>query len=69
MEQPREGGGKVREMSIGYLTGNQAVAEGAMAAGLKFYAGYPITPASDLFEYLSEKLPPKRGGSSLSGRG
>ncbi|GGP20722.1 2-oxoglutarate ferredoxin oxidoreductase subunit alpha [Thermocladium modestius] len=53
-------------MSIGYLTGNQAVAEGAMAAGLKFYAGYPITPASDLFEYLSEKLP-KRGGVVYQG--
>ena len=52
--------------SIGYLTGNQAVAEGAMAAGLRFYAGYPITPASDLFEYLSEKLP-KRGGVVYQG--
>ncbi len=56
----------MRGVSVGYLTGNQAVAEGAMAAGLKFYAGYPITPASDLFEYLSEKLP-KRGGIVYQG--
>jgi 2-oxoglutarate ferredoxin oxidoreductase, alpha subunit (EC 1.2.7.3) len=37
------------------------VAEGAMAAGLGVYVGYPITPSSDMFEYLSEELP-KRGG-------
>jgi len=45
-----------------FLNSNQAVAEGAMAAGLGVYVGYPITPSSDMFEYLSEELP-KRGGS------
>ncbi len=44
-----------------YIPANIAIAEGAMAAGLNFFAGYPITPASDLFEYLAEKLP-GRGG-------
>ncbi len=44
-----------------FLNSNQAVAEGAMSAGLNVYIGYPITPSSDLFEYLSEKLP-ERGG-------
>ncbi len=44
-----------------YIPANIAVAEGAMAAGLNFFAGYPITPASDLFEYLAERLP-GRGG-------
>ncbi len=44
-----------------YIPANIAIAEGAMAAGLNFFAGYPITPASDLFEYLAEKLP-ERGG-------
>ncbi len=48
-------------MRVEYLTSNIAVAEAAMVAGLKFFAGYPITPASDLFEYLAEKLP-ERGG-------
>ena len=40
-----------------FLTGNQAMAEAAIVAGLNVFIGYPITPASDLFEYLSEKLP------------
>jgi len=44
-----------------FASGNIAIAEGAMTAGLKFYAGYPITPSSDLMEYLAEKLP-QRGG-------
>jgi len=44
-----------------YVTSNIAIAEGAMASGLKFFAGYPITPTSDILEYLAEELP-KRGG-------
>jgi 2-oxoglutarate ferredoxin oxidoreductase subunit alpha len=39
------------------MTGNQAIAEGAIAAGCRFYAGYPITPSSDVAEALSGKLP------------
>ena len=39
------------------MTGNQAAALGAMAAGCRFYAGYPITPATGLMEYLAESLP------------
>ena len=42
------------------LSGNQAIAAGAMAAGLEFFAGYPITPASDILEWLSAKLPAGR---------
>ncbi len=48
-------------MRYEYVTGNIAVAEASMTAGLKFYAGYPITPSSDIFEYLARELP-KRGG-------
>ena len=48
-------------MRVEYVTSNIAIAEGAMAAGLKFFAGYPITPTSDILEYLAEELP-KRGG-------
>ncbi|MGC9191910.1 MAG: 2-oxoacid:acceptor oxidoreductase subunit alpha [Conexivisphaera sp.] len=48
-------------MRAEFLDSNQAVAEGAMAAGLGVYVGYPITPSSDMFEYLSEELP-RRGG-------
>jgi 2-oxoglutarate ferredoxin oxidoreductase subunit alpha len=39
------------------MHGNQAVAEGAIAAGCRFYAGYPITPSSEIAEILSEKMP------------
>jgi 2-oxoglutarate ferredoxin oxidoreductase subunit alpha len=49
-----------------FLTGNEAMAEAAIAAGLKVFIGYPITPASDLFEYLAEKLP-EHGGIVFQG--
>jgi 2-oxoglutarate/2-oxoacid ferredoxin oxidoreductase subunit alpha len=40
-----------------FMTGNQAMAEGAIAAGCRFYAGYPITPSSEIAEVLSGRLP------------
>jgi 2-oxoglutarate ferredoxin oxidoreductase subunit alpha len=43
------------------LLGNEAVAEGALAAGCRFFAGYPITPASEISEILSVRLPRIRG--------
>ncbi len=39
------------------ISGNEAVALGAMAAGVRFYAGYPITPASEIMEWLAKHLP------------
>lgn len=39
-----------------YLSGNEASAEGAIAAGCRFYAGYPITPSSELMERMAERL-------------
>jgi 2-oxoglutarate ferredoxin oxidoreductase subunit alpha len=48
-------------MRVEYITGNTAIAEASIVAGLKFYAGYPITPSSDIFEYLARELP-KHGG-------
>ncbi len=39
------------------MTGNEAIAEGALTAGCKFYAGYPITPTSDLMEHMARRLP------------
>ena len=36
------------------LNGNQAFAYGALAAGLNFYAGYPITPSTDVYELLEK---------------
>jgi 2-oxoglutarate ferredoxin oxidoreductase subunit alpha len=40
-----------------YLSGNEAVAEGALAAGCRFYAGYPITPSSEIMEAMATALP------------
>jgi len=39
------------------MQGNEAVAEGALQAGCRFFAGYPITPATEISEILSVKLP------------
>ena len=46
------------------LQGNQAVVERAIAAGVKFFAGYPITPSTEVAESLAEKLP-KNGGKFI----
>ncbi|MCS7128212.1 MAG: 2-oxoacid:acceptor oxidoreductase subunit alpha [Sulfolobales archaeon] len=43
------------------LSGNEAIAEGALAAGCSFFAGYPITPSSEIMHYMARELP-KRGG-------
>ncbi|MFW9931155.1 MAG: 2-oxoacid:acceptor oxidoreductase subunit alpha [Candidatus Thorarchaeota archaeon] len=47
-----------------YWQGNQACAEGALAAGCRFFAGYPITPASEIAEIMSQALP-RIGGTYL----
>src|SRR5512136_1466560 len=39
------------------MQGNEAVGWGAIAAGCKFYAGYPITPSTEIAEMLSRELP------------
>jgi 2-oxoglutarate ferredoxin oxidoreductase subunit alpha len=39
------------------LQGNEAVVEGALAAGCRFFAGYPITPATEISEVMSWRLP------------
>jgi len=39
------------------MQGNIAVAEAAIDAGCRFYAGYPITPSSEIAEHLSKRLP------------
>jgi 2-oxoglutarate ferredoxin oxidoreductase subunit alpha len=43
------------------LSGNESLSLGAIAAGCRIYAGYPITPASDIMEFLAKELP-KLGG-------
>src|SRR5512133_1559295 len=39
------------------LQGNEAIAEGAIAAGMRFFGGYPISPSSEIAESLSRRLP------------
>ena len=43
------------------MTGNEACAEGALRAGCRFYAGYPITPSSEIMESLARRLPQAGG--------
>ena len=52
---PEEGEEKI------LLSGNEAIARGALDAGLMLYFGYPITPATPIMEYLAKELP-QRGG-------
>jgi 2-oxoglutarate ferredoxin oxidoreductase subunit alpha len=48
--------------SVKFWQGNQACAEAAIVAGCRFFAGYPITPASEIAEIMSQQLP-KLGGT------
>ena len=43
--------------TIKFVQGNEACVEGALYAGLDFYAGYPITPSTEIAELLSFRLP------------
>jgi len=47
---------KKRE-EVKILQGNEAIVEGALAAGCRFFAGYPITPASEIAELMARTLP------------
>ena len=49
-------------MSARLMQGNEAIAEGALAAGVRFFGGYPITPSTEIAESLA-KLLPKVGGT------
>ena len=46
------------------MTGNEACTRAAIAAGMRFFAGYPITPATEIAELSSEMLP-KVGGTYM----
>jgi 2-oxoglutarate ferredoxin oxidoreductase subunit alpha len=47
--------------NILFVQGNEACVEGALYAGLDFFAGYPITPSTEVAELLSYRLPAKGG--------
>ncbi|MEJ5365703.1 MAG: transketolase C-terminal domain-containing protein [Desulfosoma sp.] len=53
-------------MGLTFMDGNEAVVKGAVYAGCRFFAGYPITPASTILSGMLEALPPL-GGIVLQG--
>lgn len=52
------------EQEIRFVQGNEACVRGALYAGVGFFAGYPITPSTEIAEHLAEQLP-KRGASFI----
>ena len=48
---------KKRHINEKLLQGNEAIVEGALRAGCRFFAGYPITPATEIAEVMSQRLP------------
>lgn len=52
------------EGNIKFVQGNEACVEGALYAGCNFFAGYPITPSTEIAELLASKLP-KNGGKFI----
>ena len=48
---------------VRFVQGNEACVEGALYAGLSFFAGYPITPSTEIAEHLSYRLP--QGGGKF----
>ncbi len=53
-------------MALTLMEGNEAIAWGALAAGCRFFAGYPITPATTIYNAMLHRLPPA-GGICLQG--
>ncbi len=53
------------EPKIQFATGNEAIVYGALLANCRFFAGYPITPASEILELMAKYLPLLKGGYFL----
>jgi 2-oxoglutarate ferredoxin oxidoreductase subunit alpha len=53
-------------MALALMEGNEAIARGAVAAGCRFFAGYPITPATTILNHMLAMLPPL-GGICIQG--
>jgi len=54
----------MNESKARLMQGNEAIAEGAVAAGVTFFAGYPITPSTEIAEQMAKMLP-RIGGTFL----
>ena len=61
MNAPEVGAVRAAAASPRLLSGNHAAALGALAAGCRFFAGYPITPSSEVAERMARLLPPVGG--------
>jgi 2-oxoglutarate ferredoxin oxidoreductase subunit alpha len=59
-------GRKVKRPAL-LVNGNEAMSMGAILAGCRYYAAYPITPASSILEYMEAYLP-KYGGRAIQGQ-
>jgi 2-oxoglutarate ferredoxin oxidoreductase subunit alpha len=55
---------KEKTANVLFWQGNEACAEAAIAAGCRFFAGYPITPSSEIAEHLAKRLP-QLGGITI----
>ena len=53
-------------MALSFLEGNEAIGWGALMAGCRFFAGYPITPATTIYNAMLNLLPPN-GGVCMQG--
>ena len=49
-----------------FMKGTEAIAEAAVRAGCRFFAGYPITPQNEIPEYMARRLP-EVGGNFVQG--
>ena len=58
--------GKGNDMGLNFMEGNEAIAWGAFRAGCRFFAGYPITPATTILNTMLKLLPPT-GGICIQG--
>ncbi len=54
------------QTGVHFILGNYALVEGAISAGCDFFGGYPITPANEISERMSQRLP-KVGGKFMQG--
>ena len=68
MQRPNQQTADPRRVMAGlhFLLGNYALVEGAISAGCDFFAGYPITPANEISERMSQRLP-QVGGHFMQG--
>ncbi|MFW5487215.1 MAG: 2-oxoacid:acceptor oxidoreductase subunit alpha [Desulfovibrio sp.] len=56
---------KQKQQNMQFLSGNEAVAIGALLAGCSFYGGYPITPSTEIMEEMAKRLPETEDGVFL----